>query len=81
MTSSPRASFVKKAEAFLQRLGSTVATFVRDLCLAALRTIITVLVVVTCSMWILRYLGFPVPGPAELLDKFGDVSRLAGLLS
>jgi hypothetical protein len=81
MTSSPRTSLVQKAEAFLQRLGRAVGTFVRDLCLAALRTIITVLVVVACSMFILRYLGFPVPGPAELLDKFGDVGRLAGILS
>ena len=81
MTSSPQTSFVQKVEAFLQKLGRTVGIFVRDLCLAALRTIITVLVVVTCSMLVLRYLGFPVPGPAELLNKFGDVGRLAGILS
>ena len=30
---------------------------------------------------VLSSLGLPVPGPAELLDKFKNVSRLAEILS
>jgi hypothetical protein len=47
----------------------------------ALRVVITCLIFSVCLTVMSRYLGLPVPGPLELLDKFKDVSRLADILS
>ena len=85
MTSaSSRAVFllvVQPAAVFMRRLVRLVSTFLHKLCLAVLRAIITGLVFATCAMVMLNYLGLPVPGPSELLDKFEDLSRLAEILS
>lgn len=85
MTSaSSRAVFllvVQQAAVSMRRLVRLVATFLQKLCLAVLRAIITSLVFTTCAMVVLYYLGLPVPGPSELLDKFADLSRLAEILS
>lgn len=63
------------------RLLRLVATFLGKVCLAVLRAIITALVFTTCAMAMLHFLGVPVPSPSELLDKFGDLTRLAKSLS
>jgi hypothetical protein len=56
-------------------------TPLRHLCRMALRVILTGLIVMACLTVMSRYLGWPVPDPSELLDKFKDVSRLAEILS
>jgi hypothetical protein len=85
MTStSSRAAFllaVKKAQSFLRGPVRFVATFLSDLCLAALRIVVTCVVFTTCMMVVLHYMGVPMPGPAELLDKFTDLDRLTSILS
>jgi hypothetical protein len=81
---SSRAVFlfvVQKGESFLRRLVRLVATFLSALCHAVLRVIITGVVFATCVMVMLHYLGFPVPGPSELLDTFEAVGRLTRILS
>jgi hypothetical protein len=48
--------------------------------LGLMRLVIACLIVAAC--WAaMFYAGLPVPGPAELLDKFKGVSRLADILS
>ena len=48
--------------------------------LAATRLVIACLIVAAC--WAgMFYAGLPVPAPADVLDKFKDVSRLADILS
>ena len=59
------------------RLASALA---RRLLRAALRAVITAVVFAVCFAASLRLLGVPVPGPAELLEKFEGVSRLAEIL-
>jgi hypothetical protein len=84
MTSRPRSIYlfvVQKADSSLRRLGRLVVTFLNHLCLAVLRTIITGVVFSACVWATLHYLGIPVPGPSELLDKFEDLGRLARILS
>lgn len=58
-----------RASAVLRRAG-----------LAAMRLVIACMIVVAC-LAALNYMGLPVPGPSELLDKFKGVSRLADILS
>ncbi len=53
----------------------------RRLWRAALRAVITGLIFAACFVVALRFMGAPVPGPAELLDRFEGVSRLAEILS
>jgi hypothetical protein len=48
--------------------------------LAAARLVIACLIFVA-ALAVMKYMGLPVPGPAELLDKFKGVSRLADILS
>jgi len=48
--------------------------------LAAARLAIACVIVVA-ALAVMKYMGLPVPGPAELLDKFKGVSRLADILS
>ena len=84
MNSSSRAALlfvVRKAESFFRRLGRIVTTFLGDLCVAAVRVVITCVVFTMCVMVLLHYLGVPVPGPADLMDNFDGVGRLADLLS
>ncbi|HJU54016.1 MAG TPA: hypothetical protein VJ715_05575 [Pyrinomonadaceae bacterium] len=58
-----------RASAVLRRAG-----------LAAMRLVIACMLVVAC-LAAMNYMGLPVPGPSELLDKFKGVSRLADILS
>ena len=58
-----------------------VAHLARSLLRRALRLLVTVAVFAVCLAVALRLLGVPVPGPAELLEKFEGVSRLAEILS
>jgi hypothetical protein len=58
-----------------------VATFMRKVCLAALRAIITSFVFTASAMVMMYFLGVPVPSPSELRDKFEDLGRLARILS
>jgi hypothetical protein len=51
------------------------------LCRSVIRAVITALIFALCLAAALRYMGVPVPGPAELLDKFESVSKLAEILS
>ena len=64
-----------------RRLVRLFAAFLSKLCLAVLRAIVTGLVITTCAMVMLHYLGVPVPSPSELLDKFEGLTRLAKSLS
>ena len=58
-----------RASALLRRAG-----------LAAMRFAIACVIVIA-SLAAMNYMGLPVPGPSELLDKFKGVSRLADILS
>lgn len=83
-SASSRAVFlfvVQKGEASLRRLARLVARFLTMLSLAVLRVILTSVVFATCVMVMLHYLGVPVPGPSELLDKFEAVGQLTRILS
>ncbi len=85
MTSaSSRAAFlsvVHRGDVFLRRLVRVVGRFLSQLFLAVLRVVITGVVFSAGVMVMLYYLGVPVPGPAELLDKFGALGRLVDILS
>jgi hypothetical protein len=72
---------VRKGRSFFRRLTSVVATSLRTLCAAVLRAIVTVAVFTACVMVMLHFAGVPLPGPAELLDKFEAVGRLTRILS
>jgi len=48
--------------------------------LAAMRLVIACVIVIA-GLAVMNYMGLPVPGPSELLDKFKGVSRLADILS
>ena len=65
----------------MRRFFRLVATLLSKVCLAVVRAIITTVVFTACVMVMLHYLGLPVPGPSELLDKFEDLGRLAKILS
>ena len=83
-SSSSRTAFlfvVRKAQTFFRRVGRLVTTFLGDLCMAALRVVVTCVVFTMCVMVLLHYLGVPVPGPSDLLDTFDGVGRLADILS
>ena len=58
-----------RASALLRRAG-----------LAAMRLVIACVIVIA-GLAAMNYMGLPVPGPSELLDKFKGVSRLADILS
>jgi hypothetical protein len=53
----------------------------RRLLRTAVRVVVTWLIFAVCLAAVLRYMGVPVPGPAELLEQFESVSRLAEILS
>jgi hypothetical protein len=72
---------VQKGKPSVRRLVRVAASFMRTLCLALLRAIITSVVFITCVMVMLHYLGVPVPGPSELLDKFEALGELSRILS
>lgn len=72
---------VQQGKFFMRRLVRFVGTFLSKLCLAVLRAIITGLVFTTCAMVMLHYVGIPVPGPSELLDKFEALGQLTRILS
>lgn len=63
------------------RMRRPVSEYLGQLCRAALRIMLGVLIFMTCLTVMSRYMGLPVPDPIELLDKFKDVSRLAEILS
>lgn len=71
----------QRALRLMRRLVRFGGTLISKVCLALLRAIITGVVFTTCMMVMLHYLGVPVPGPSELLDKFESVGRLANILS
>jgi hypothetical protein len=56
------------------------SVLLRRASLAAARLVIACLIFVAC-LAAMNYMGLPVPGPSELLDKFKGVSRLADILS
>ena len=72
---------VHRAKAFLRRFARTLGTFVSDLCAVVIRTAITAIVFSCCLLMTLHYFGVPVPGPAELLNKFEGLGRLVDVLS
>ena len=53
----------------------------RSVCRAALRAVITGLLLTTCLMFALAYMGVPLPSLDELLERFESVSQLARILS
>jgi hypothetical protein len=83
-SASSRAAFlfvVRKGTPSLRRLVHLAAKLLGILCVTILRTIITSVVFVICVMVMLHYLGVPVPGPSELLDKFEALGELSRILS
>jgi hypothetical protein len=64
-----------------QRPPRVLHALTRRLCRAALRAVITGLVFAACFVAALSFMGVPVPGPGELLERFEGVSRLAEILS
>jgi hypothetical protein len=72
---------IRKAEPSLRRLVGVVATFLKTLCLVVVRSIITSVIFIICALVMLHYLGVPVPGPSELLDKFESIGELSRILS
>jgi len=57
------------------------AALVRRVFRAALRALITALVLMTCTLAALSYMGVPLPDPGELLERFESISQLARILS
>jgi hypothetical protein len=74
-------SVVQHGGGGIRQLVRVVAAFLSKLCFAVLRAIISGVVVSICVMVMLHFLGVPVPGPSELLDKFEALGRLATILS
>ena len=63
------------------RLIRLLSTTARRLCRAALRVVLTGIIFALCLAAASVYLGLPVPGPQELLERFESVSQLADILS
>ena len=55
--------------------------FVRHVYRAALRAFVTALVFVTCTLAALSYMGVPLPGMDEVLERFESISQVARILS
>ena len=53
----------------------------RFVCRAALRAVVTGVILTTCVTAALAYLGVPLPDVYELLEKFESVSGVARILS
>ncbi|HWW74894.1 MAG TPA: hypothetical protein VNZ44_05815 [Pyrinomonadaceae bacterium] len=53
----------------------------RFVCRAVLRAVVTGLILTTCLMVALAYMGVRLPDLNEMLDRFESVSRLADILS
>jgi hypothetical protein len=64
-----------------QRAGNFASACLRWLSRAALRILITGLIFTACLLVATRYLGLPLPGPSELLDKLKGVTQLSEVLS
>lgn len=64
-----------------QSLSRLVGAFVRLLLRATLRAAVTGLIFAGCFVAALSYMGVPLPGLYEWLERFEGVSRLAGILS
>ena len=54
---------------------------VRVVCRAVLRAVVTGLILTTCLIVALAYMGVRLPDLNEMLDRFESVSRLADILS
>ena len=81
---SPRtgfASIVQRTGASTRRLARFVGRFISQLFLATFRAAFTGLVFTTCVMVTLYWLGVPIPGLADLMEKFEALGRLAQILS
>lgn len=81
---SPRTGFlsvVQRAGVSTRRLVRSAGRFVSQLCLATVRAAVTSLVFTTGVMAMLYWLGVPIPGPADVLEKFEALGRLADILS
>ena len=57
------------------------SAFVRHVCRAALRAAVTGLIFLICLTAASAYLGVPLPGLDEVLERFEGVSQLARILS
>ena len=64
-----------------QSLFRLCAGLVRFVCREALRAVITCVILTACLFGALSYLGLPVPGVHELLEKVESVSELSKILS
>ena len=53
----------------------------RHVCRAILQAFITALVFLVCTLAALSYMGVPLPGQDELLERFESISQLARILS
>jgi hypothetical protein len=72
---------VRRGEFAFRRLVLLAATFMRQVCLAVLRTIIFGVVFTVCAMVMMHYLGLPVAVPPEVLDTLESLGRLTRILS
>jgi hypothetical protein len=64
-----------------QRPSHLLKALARYVCRAALRAAVTCLIFTACLTAALTYLGVPLPGLDDLLERFESVSRLAEILS
>lgn len=64
----------------MRRFVRLAGMIVGKVCLAALQATIASVVFTTCAIAVMYYLGIPVPGPDEVLDKLESLGRLARIL-
>jgi hypothetical protein len=63
------------------RIFKFLSIVVRALISSVLRTAVTSITFVVISLVTMNYLGVPIPGAEQLIDKFDAVAQLADILS
>lgn len=63
------------------RISKFLSIVARALISSVLRTAVTSIIFVVSSLVTMKYLGVPVPGLREIINKFEGVARLADILS
>ena len=63
------------------RISKFLSMVARALISSVLRTAFTTIIFVVSSLITMKYLGIPIPGPHEIINKFEGVARLADILS
>ena len=63
------------------KIGNWVWRPVELVAVSALKTVVTGALFIVCAAFVMRWLGYPVPGLSQLREYLGGVNYLSDLLS